>query len=202
MEITKVEKLTNEKWLNLFAATYTLGRGLETAPQQRTGRWVFASRKPGDDPYKIADRADAVLIVALLHEPGRPPRLVLEKEFRVPVGDFVIGMPAGLLEPNESIEDTVRRELREETGYEVTKIRRITPPLYSSSGMTDEAAAIAFVDCVAVPDGKTQLEDSEVIEVLLLDFDEICRLCDAAGVRIDAKVWQTLYMYRQLGRLE
>ncbi len=194
MDILKVEKLTHEKWLNLYAASYRNG--------DYTGRWIFASRKPGDDPYKIADRADAVMIAAILREPGRPPRLVLEKEFRVPVGDYVIGMPAGLLEPGESIEDTVRRELREETGFEVTAVRRITPPLYSTSGMSDEAAAIAFVDCTSTPDAKTQLEGSEVIEVLLLDFDEVCRLCDATGLRIDAKVWQTCYMYRQMGRLE
>jgi ADP-ribose pyrophosphatase len=89
MDIIKIEKLTNEKWLNLFAATYRHGG--------RTGRWVFASRKLSDDPYKIADRCDAVLIVAILKEPGRPPRLVLEKEYRVPIGDYVIGLPAGLL---------------------------------------------------------------------------------------------------------
>jgi ADP-ribose pyrophosphatase len=194
MDIIKVEKLTDEKWLNLFAATYQNG--------EHTGRWVFASRKPGDDPYKITGRADAVMIAAILREPGRPPRLVLEKEYRVPIGDYVIGMPAGLLEPGENIEDTVRRELREETGFEVTAVRRITPPLFSTSGMSDEAAAIAFVDCTSTPGGKAHLEDSEVIEVLLLDFDEVCRMCDATGLRIDAKVWQTLYMYRQLGQLE
>ena len=80
MDILKVEKLTDEKWLNLFATTFQHG--------DHNGRWVFASRKPGDDPYKIRERCDAVLIVAILHEAGRPPRLVLEKEFRVPVGDY------------------------------------------------------------------------------------------------------------------
>ena len=56
MDILKVEKLTHEKWLNLYAATFQHG--------DHDGRWVFASRKPGDDPYKIAERCDAVLIVA------------------------------------------------------------------------------------------------------------------------------------------
>ena len=139
MDILKVEKLTHEKWLNLYAATFQHG--------DHNGRWVFASRKPGDDPYKIGEHCDAVLIVAILHEAGRPPRLVLEKEFRVPVGDYTIGLPAGLLDPGESIEQTVRRELLEETGFTVTAIHRVTPPLYSTSGMTDEAVAMAFVDC-------------------------------------------------------
>jgi ADP-ribose pyrophosphatase len=191
MDIIKVEKLTREKWLNLFAATFRKG--------ERTGRWVFASRKTADDPYKAPDRCDAVLIVAVLREPHQPPRLVLVKEFRVPVGGVVVGLPAGLIDPGETVEDTVRRELREETGFEVTAIKRITPPLYSTSGMSDEAAAMAFVDCR--PAGKPELQDAETIEVLLLDYDGVRRMCDATDVRFDAKAWTTLYMYRELGKL-
>jgi len=104
LDIIKVEKLTDEKWLNLYAASFRHG--------DHHGRWLFRSRKPGDDPYKIPDRCDAVLIVAILHEPGQPPRLVLEREYRVPVGGYVIGLPAGLLDPGEGVEDTVPRAAR------------------------------------------------------------------------------------------
>src|SRR5262249_11432488 len=113
MEITNVEKLTDEKWLNLFAATYR-----HTAHQ---GRWVFASRSDKPDPKKR--HCDAVLMVAVLRDPDQPPRLVMIKEFRVPVGDYVYGLPAGLLEPGEAIETTVRREMLEETGLAVTAVK-------------------------------------------------------------------------------
>jgi ADP-ribose pyrophosphatase len=194
MNILKVEKLTDEKWLNLYAATFRNG--------DHTGRWVFASRKPGDDPYKVANRCDAVLIVAILRESGKPPRLVLEKEFRVPIGGSVYNLPAGLVDPGENIEDTVRRELLEETGFEVTKIHRVTPPLYSSSGMSDEAAAIAYVDCTSTPGGGPKPDGSEVIEVLLLDYDAVCRTCENPDLGIDSKAWTTLEMFRRLGKLE
>jgi hypothetical protein len=72
--------------------------------------------------------------------------------------------------------------------------------LLSSSGMTDEAAAMAFLEVTGSVN--PQLEASEDIEVLLLDHDAVCRLCDDATVRMDAKVWLVLWMYRQLGRLE
>jgi ADP-ribose pyrophosphatase len=193
MDIVKVEKLTDERWLNLYATMYKHGG--------HTGRWVFASRKPGDDPYKIPNHCDAVLIVAILNEADQPPRLVLEKEFRVPIGDYVIGLPAGLVDPGENVEDTVRREMREETGFTVTTIHRITPPLYSTCGMSDEAVAMAFVDCTTTPGEKAELQASEDITLMLLDYNEVCRLCDATDVRFDAKTWNTLYMYRQLGKL-
>jgi ADP-ribose pyrophosphatase len=190
MDILHVEKITQEKWLNLFAATYRYN--------EHTGRWVFASRK--ERPY-TSEPADAVVIVPILHQPGEPARLVLEKEFRVPVGDYVVGFPAGLLEPGEAVEDCVRRELLEETGLEVTAVKRITRPIYSSGGLTDESAILAFVDVRATPESLPKREPSEDIEVLLLDHAGVCRLCDDPTARVDAKAWLALYMYQQLGQL-
>jgi len=190
MKIHNRDKLTNEKWLNRFAADYE--------HNGHTGRWVYASRKPNGVPD---GRPDAVLIVPILHAEGQPPRLVLVKELRVPVGGYDYGLPAGLLEPGESIEDTVRREMLEETAMEVVRIRKISPPLLSSAGMTDERAALAYVDVRATPGTKQTLEESEDIEVLLLDFEQVCRLCDNPDLPIDSKTWNALYMYQQLGKL-
>ncbi len=192
MRIQHVEKLTDEKWLNLFAASY------EHAGHK--GRWVFASRR--EVPYQGRGAGDAVLIVPILIAEGRPNRLVMIKEFRVPVGDYVIGLPAGLLEQGEKVEETVRRELLEETGLEVVRVKRVTPALYSTSGMSDETAAMAFVDVRQTPHGKQALEGTEDIEVLLLDHGEVCRMCENTAVNLDAKAWTTLYMYQRLGKLE
>jgi ADP-ribose pyrophosphatase len=191
MRVLNVEKLTDEKWLNLFAAAFE--------HNGHQGRWVFASRKAA--PHGGPLRGDAVIIVPVLRMPGQPPRLVLEKEFRVPVGDYVIGLPAGLLEPGEAVEETVRREMLEETGMEVVKFKRLTQPLYSTSGMSDESAAMAFVDVRTTDQARPALEASEDIELLLLDFEGVSRLCDDPTARIDAKAWTALYMYQQLGSL-
>jgi ADP-ribose pyrophosphatase len=191
MIITKVEKLTNEKWLNLFAATFE--------HNGHNGRWVYASRKK----QAGADHTvDAVVIVPVLHAEGKPPRLVMVREFRIPINAYSLAFPAGLLEDGESIEETVRREMIEETGLEVVRFTKISPPLYSSTGMTDEAAVLAFVDVRETPGGKAQLEASEVLEMCLLDFADVCRLCDNPGGAIDAKAWSTLYLFQKLGRLD
>jgi ADP-ribose pyrophosphatase len=191
MNISHVEKLTNERWVNLFAATFEHnGHG---------GRWVFASRK--DKPHTGLTN-DAVIIVPVLRNPGEAPRLVLIREFRVPVGSYVYGLPAGLIEQGEPIEEAIRREIREETGFEVTAIHRITQPLLSSSGLTDEAAALAFIDVQGPPESAQYLEASEEIQVLLLDYEEVRRLCDDNTALIDAKAWTILFLYRSLGKLE
>ena len=190
MRILDLHKLTDEKWLNLFAAAFE--------HHGHTGRWLFASRKA--EPHQGPGPGDAVVIVPVLRNPGEPPRLVMIKEFRVPVGARVWGLPAGLLEQGEPVEETVRREVREETGMEVVKFKRLTQPLYSSAGMSDEAAALAFVDVRSTPEALPKLEASEDIEVVLLDYEAACRLCDAAAARIDTKAWGALYLYQQLGQ--
>lgn len=190
MQINHVEKLTNEHWLNLFVASFE--------HKGHQGRWVFASRHPA--PHQGLVR-DAVLIVALLRNPGAEPRLVMIREFRVPIGDYVIGLPAGLIEPNEPIEESIRRELLEETGFELTRVHRITQPLVSSAGLTDEAVSLAFVDVQGNPGAAQSLGESEDVEVLLLDYEGLSRLCDDTTQILDAKAWPVLFLYQQLGRL-
>ena len=79
--------------------------------------------------------------------------------------------------------------------------KRVTPPLYSSSGMSDETAAMAFVDVRPSDRPRPAPEPSEDISVVLLDFAGVCRVCDAPELPIDAKAWTALYLYQQLGRI-
>jgi ADP-ribose pyrophosphatase len=189
-DILRTEKITDQKWINLFVRTYR--------HNGREYQWVFASRKP--EPEVPAAGADAVVIVPVLLAEGQPPRLVVTKEYRVPLGSYEYGCPAGLLEPGESVEEAVRRELREETGMEVVAITRVSPVVYSSGGLSDESVVMVFVTVRATPDMQQALEGSEDIEVLLLDYDQVCALCHS-DERINGKVWPVLYMYEQLGKL-
>lgn len=55
----------------------------------------------------------AVLVVPLLDN----GRLILERQFRYPLGRTFIEFPAGKIDPGENPLQTGKRELREETGY-------------------------------------------------------------------------------------
>jgi ADP-ribose pyrophosphatase len=189
MEILSTERRTQERWLNLFLRTWRHGG--------RTGQWLFASRR--EDPPLPARGVDAVIIVPVVRTPGQAPRLVVLKEFRIPIGDYVYAFPAGLVEAGENVEDVARRELREETGLEVVSIDRVSPTLYSSAGLTDESQVIAFV--TAEERGGTATPDhAEDIEVLLLEHAQVRDLAHA-DARFDAKTWTVLHLFDLLGNL-
>lgn len=189
MRILDVQKLTGEKWVNLFAARFD--------HNGHSGRWVFASRRA--DPRGAPPAAgDAVVIVPVLRAPRRKPRLVMVREFRVPAFGHLYAFPAGLLEPGEDVEAAVRRELREETGLDVTAIKTVSPPTFASAGLTDETARLVFVDAAA-DGGKPALESGEDLEVMTLTHAEAGRLCGDAAARFDARAWSVLYLYQMLG---
>ncbi len=186
-----IQKLTNLRWLNLFEVEYEHESG-------KRARWQFVSRKLAPVLTGAATQPDAVFIVPIL-KTSHGNRLVVLKEFRVPLGDYEYTCPAGLLEPGETIETTVRRELAEETGLELTKILTASPPVIASAGMSDESAAIVFVECTGTP-STAGLDGTEEIEVLALDFEQIVALRRAPG-KFSAKAWLVLLLFEALGEI-
>jgi ADP-ribose pyrophosphatase len=75
----------------------------------------------------------AVVIIPLFDDGS----LLLEHQYRYPVRRHFLELPAGKIEPNESAEETARRELLEETGY-VARDWRFLTTLHPCVGYSDE----------------------------------------------------------------
>jgi len=152
------------------------------------GEWNMVSRR--DDPLCTTGeiKADAVSIAAIHQETDK---VVITKEYRYPLGDYEYGIPAGLIDEGETIEQAARRELKEETGLEMTTILRVTPPLYSSAGMTDEAVATIFVRCKGEHTSENT-EECEDIETLLLDGYELRDLMAQEGNKFGTRGYLSL----------
>jgi len=189
-EAYSLDKLTDCQWANLYQVRFQ--RKSETQKS-----WIMCSRK--DKPIASAGQADAVVIVpAIDTDQGR--KLVVTKEFRIPIWDYEYGFPAGLIDPGEDVETTIARELKEETGLDLVKIRHISAPVFSSAGLTDESCNMALVDAQGAVSTQWQ-EQSEDIEVLLMDVDDIGDLL-ASGNKVAAKAWGLLYHYVQTGTID
>lgn len=74
-------------------------------------------------------------------------KMLLIKEFRFPINNYVIASPAGLIDEGEDFKTAAFRELYEEIGYrpEEVTITSTLLPSYSSVGLTDEQTASVFV---------------------------------------------------------
>ena len=189
-EFYKLKKLTDCKWINFFDIVF-----------QREGEaekiWHMCSRK--DKPIADAERADAVLIVPII-KTDQGNRLVVTKEFRIPIWDYEYGFATGLIDDGEDTAETVKRELKEETGLELVKINHVSRPVYSSAGMSDESCSMVLVEVEGTVSNQW-LEDSEDIETLLMDVEQIRELL-ASDKKISAKAWGLFYHYSIIGKIE
>lgn len=128
--------------------------------------WVYASRRQPGQPAGV----DAATIIALHGDgaaPEAPRRLVVIEEFRVPVDGWEFGLPAGLMDAGETAETCATRELREETGLELTRVIEVSGTTYSTPGLSDESQAFVTALCRGTPSLRPGI-DGERIKVHLL----------------------------------
>lgn len=95
--------------------------------------------------------------------------VLLERQFRYPIGEHCYELPAGKLEPNESSLDTAKRELLEETGYVAQEWSTVCTML-PCIGYSDER--IEFFMARKLSYKGASLDDGEFLETLRLPVSE------------------------------
>lgn len=187
--VIKTEKITKNKWVNLFRVQYVNSKN-------KVVDWFFASRKK--EP--ITDQSvDAVVIVPIV-DTSEGKKIVITKEYRVAIGGYEYGFPAGILEPGSNVEHTAIKELKEETGLDVVEFIGVSNVLYSSPGLTDESCVIVFVKAKGKVSKKYQ-EEVEDIETYLYDINDIRKLL-GSNRKVGAKAWGVLYYYSKIGEID
>lgn len=137
------------------------------------------------DDYYVVEQFDFVKIFPITAD----AKVVFVRQYKHGVGDVVLELPAGFVEPGEDPAQAARRELREETGYagEVRKVGEwVVDPTRTA---TVERVYFSRVH----PAGDQRLDPTEDIEVVLVPAQEVPDLIARGELRTLSSIAAALY---------
>ena len=150
---------------------------------------------------KITDREyikhpGAVVILPLFDD----GRVLLERQFRYPLGREFIEFPAGKIDPGEQPLACARRELLEETGYSATEWHFVCT-IHNAIAYSDEHLDIYLARGLTA--GQAQLDEGEFLEIFTATVPEMLGMVKAGEItdvktiigafwleKIQSGVWQ------------
>lgn len=128
---------------------------------------------------EIVEHSGAVAIVPIIDK----DKLILIKQYRKAVEDYLYEIPAGRIEINEEPRETAIRELIEEIGYRPKKLTYLSE-FYPSPGYTNEKIQLFLGEALIAEAPDTETE--ELIEVHEFTFDQVIKMIERNEI-IDAK---------------
>jgi ADP-ribose pyrophosphatase len=141
---------------------------------------------------EVVRHSGAVVILPLLDD----GRVCFVENFRVAVGQTLIELPAGTLEPGEDPAETARRELAEETGYRAGRIEHVLS-FWMSPGILDER--MHFYVATSLVPGAQNLDAGEDLRPRLATWDEALTLVSQGRIE-DSKTLSALLFYDRFRR--
>jgi len=116
----KMETIYESEYMNLYDLQYREGGHYYCASRRNKDRMVALT--PDEECGTM--QPDAVSCFVVLNIKGQPKKLLLNWEYRYPVGQYMLSVPAGLIDKGDwnnpnALVDTALRELKEETGIEL-----------------------------------------------------------------------------------
>jgi ADP-ribose pyrophosphatase len=154
-------------------------------------------RLPGgaESVREVVRHRGAAVILPVLDDGG----LVLVRQFRYPVGEELLELPAGTLENGEDPLECAARELAEETGYRAGSVSELGR-FYAAPGYTDEELVVVLATEL-VPGDDAAPDPDEIIDTVTVRPSELLRLIAAGEIR-DSKTLATILLARLHGHLD
>ena len=140
-KIHNVEKMTDNRFVNLYHVDAT---SVHNTPVS----YYVASRAKDVPALKLKtgrNDPDGVIIYSIYGE--KKDKVVLVRQYRYTLGDYIYEFPAGLVEPGEDFHEGAVREMYEETGLKLEPLKvdpAFEKPYFTTVGMTDESCATVY----------------------------------------------------------
>lgn len=91
---------------------------------------------------ELQNKAPDSVILILTDEGGE--RMLVSREYRMAIAQWIYNFPAGLIDPGETPEQSAKRELWEETGLTLTRIDDVLDNSYNAVGFANERSICVF----------------------------------------------------------
>lgn len=170
--------IIKDPWIDLRASTCLLPSGMTISP------------------FYVNHLPDFAVIVAVTPEPER--KVVLVRQYRHGAGKVLLELPAGCVEPGENPEAGAARELQEETGFKAGRMEFLFQIAPNATNCTSYAQCYLAWDVKQV--SGQHLDETEALEVVILERDEVRRLLREGGFEQAVHV-AALYRAMELGAI-
>ena len=130
----------------------------------------------------------------------RDGKVLMVKQYRHGIGKTSMELPGGVAEEGESMEEAVRREMREETGYEFGKLEYLGK--ISANPSTTNNFMHMFLATEGEKTAEQELDETEELEVHLVTMPELKRLVRENEILQSLHVACIMYALRHLGELK
>lgn len=134
MKFDRVEKVHDGAFINRYNVTYT------TRDKRKKVYEMISRQKELKTAEDLRNQNTDGVVIIMTDEADR--KILLNKEFRMAVDDYVYNFPAGLIDAGETPEMAAARELKEETGLDIVRIEDKLYDSYSAIGFSNETNAV------------------------------------------------------------
>ena len=153
MEYQGIRKVHEGKFITRYDVDYVTAEG-----NPKTYEIISRNRniQTLDD---LQNRKPNAVVMILTDESGE--LILVNREYRMAMAQWIYNFPAGLIDPGESPEESARRELREETGLRIVRIDDVLDNSYSAVGFSNERNVCVF----GIAEGEFHKSTSDAEEI-------------------------------------
>lgn len=148
---------------------------------------VYTQKKALPDGRKV-NIEEVVHPGASVILPFKGSRIVFIRQHRPVIGKYIWELPAGTLGKGEKPLECAKREVKEETGFEVREVKKIGK-IYTTPGFCNELITVYEAKCGKK--GGPQRDEDEHIRVVLLSKKDVKKMF-RQGKIIDSKTVSAL----------